>query len=120
MGDQMKSGIKPFCDKHLIEMEATRVQANMGGSDISSWLAFRCNAEGCTRQFESRGYLTISDGMADLVGRNCIGCDMDGGMMFIERVEEDRLIWRCSRNGCQQSRITPRAIGPAQRIQDQS
>jgi hypothetical protein len=41
----------------------------------------------------------IPDGMADLDGRNCIGCNADGGMMFIERAEEDHLIWRCSRTG---------------------
>lgn len=112
MHDQMKSDIKPLCDKHLTEMEAVRVQANMGGSDIWMWPAFRCNADGCTRLFESRGYLTISNGMADLVGRNCVGCDTDGEMMFIERVEEDRLIWRCSRNGCQQSKTTLRVSSP--------
>jgi hypothetical protein len=107
MDDQMKIGIRPLCDKHLTEMEAVRVQANMGGSDVWRWPAFRCNAANCTRLFESRGYLTISDGMADPIGRNCIRCDADGEMMFIEKVEDDRLLWRCSKETCQQSRITP-------------
>ena len=108
MDDQMKSDINPLCDKHLIEMEAIRVQAKMGGSDVWRWPAFRCAASECTRLFESRGYLTISDGTADLVGRNRTVCDTDGEMMFIEKAEEDYLVWRCSKKGCQQSRKPPR------------
>jgi hypothetical protein len=32
--------------------------------------------------------------------------------MFIESIEEDRLIWRCSKVGCLKSRTTDRAFRP--------
>lgn len=105
---KMKSDIKPLCDKHLVEMEAVRVRAKMGGSDVWTWPSFRCSTQGCTRSFDSGGYATISDGLVDPESRNFIGCE--DGAMFVESVEEDRLIWRCSKVGCQQSRTTDRAF----------
>ena len=92
-------------------MEGIRVQAKMPGEDIWVWPAFRCSAEGCTRFFESRGYLNISDGKADPVGRTFIGCE--DRPMFIEAVEEDLLIWRCSTAGCQRSRKTNKTFHAA-------
>jgi hypothetical protein len=62
------------------------------------------------RLFESRGYLTISNGIADPNARTFIGCE--DGTMFIERVDGDLLIWRCCRIGCQRSRKTDRAFRP--------
>jgi len=91
-------------------MEAVRVQAKMPGSDVWTWPAFRCNTDGCVRLFESRGYLSISDGIADPNGRTFIGCE--DGTMFIERIEANLLIWRCSRIGCQRSRKTDRTFRP--------
>jgi hypothetical protein len=110
MNNEMKIDIKPLCDKHLTEMEAISVKAKMGGSNLWTTPAFRCTTSGCTRLFESRGYLTISDGEADPGGRNFIHCE--DGTMFVESVEEDRLIWRCSKIGCQRSRKTDRAFHP--------
>ena len=108
---EMKSDIKPLCDKHLIEMEPVRVRARMGGSDVWIWPAFRCSSQGCARSFDSGGYTTTSDGSIDPESRNFIGCE--DGAMFIESVEGDQLIWRCSKVGCQQTRITDQAFRPS-------
>jgi hypothetical protein len=106
----MKSDINPLCDKHMVEMEAVRVRAKVGASEVWTWSAFRWSTRGCTRSFDSGGYTTISDGLIDPESGNFIGCE--DGAMFIESVEEGRLIWRCSKVGCQQSRTTDRAFRP--------
>jgi hypothetical protein len=106
----MKSDIKPLCDKHLLKMEAVGVSAKMGGSDVWTWPAFRCPTAGCDRLFDSGGYRTFSEGPVDPDSSNFIGCE--DGAMFIERVEEDNLIWRCSKVGCQRSRTTDLAFCP--------
>jgi hypothetical protein len=108
---QMKNDIKPLCDKHVVEMEAVRVRAKMGGPDVWTWPAFRCSMPDCTRSFDSGGYTTISDGLIDPESRNFIGCE--DGAMFIESVKGDRLVWRCSIVGCQRSRTTDRAFRPS-------
>jgi hypothetical protein len=110
LAPEMKIEIKPLCDVHLVDMEATRVRAKMGGSDVWDWPAFRCPKPGCTRSFHSGGYATISDGSIESGSGNSIGCE--DGAMFIESVEEDRLIWRCSKVGCHRSRTTDRAFRP--------
>ena len=107
---EMKSDIKPLCDKHIVEMEAVGPSAKMGGSDVWEWPAFRCTIQDCARLFDSGGYATISNGSIDRESRNFIGCE--DRAMFIESVEQDRLIWRCSKPGCQQSRTTDRAFRP--------
>lgn len=104
MDKDMKIDIRPLCDKHLIVMELVKVQAKMPGSDVWEWPAFRCSEPSCSRLLESRGYLALIDGMADPVGRNRIDCDTDGQMMFIEKVEGDHLIWRCSKEGCRETK----------------
>src|SRR5260370_10790644 len=108
---EMKSDIKPLCDKHMAEMEPLRVKANMGRSDLWTWPAFRCPRQGCDRSFYSGGYATTSDGSIDPGSGNFIGCE--DGAMFIESVEGDRLIWRCSKVGCQRTRTTDRAFRPS-------
>jgi hypothetical protein len=108
---EMKSDIKPLCDKHLVEMESVRVRAKMGGSDVWTWLAFRCSSQGCARSFHSGGYATISDGSLDAGSVSFIGCE--DGAMFIESVEGDHLIWHCSKVGCQRTRTTDRAFRPS-------
>jgi hypothetical protein len=107
---KLKCDIKPLCDKHLVEMEAVRVKAKMGGSDEWTWDPFRCPVQGCTRSFDSGGYITVSNGMIDPASRNFIGCEE--GAMFVESVQEDRLIWRCCIDGCERSRATDRAFLP--------
>lgn len=111
MAPKLKSDIKPLCDKHLVEMEAVGTRRKMGGSDVWDCLAFRCSTQGCTRSFDSGGYTTISDGSIDPESRNFLGCEE--GAMFVESVEGDRLIWRCSIVGCQRSRTTDRAFRPS-------
>jgi len=105
---KMRIDIRPLCDKHLVEMEAVSVKAKMGGSDEWAWPAFRCFMQGCARSFDSGGYTTISNGSIDPASRNFIGCEE--GAMFIESVQGDRLIWRCSIAGCERSRTTDRAL----------
>ena len=107
---EMKIEIKPLCDRHLVEMEPVGVRAKMGGSDVWDYLAFRCPTQGCTRSFISGGYATISDGSIMESG-NVINCEH--GAMFNESVEKDRLIWRCSKVGCQKSRTTDRPLRPS-------
>jgi hypothetical protein len=85
LAPKMRSNIKPLCDKHLVEMEAVRVKAKMGGSDECTWPAFRCSTQGCTRTFDSGGYTTISNGSIDPASRNFIGCEE--GAMFVESVQ---------------------------------
>jgi hypothetical protein len=104
----MKSDIKPLCDKHLLEMEAVGETAKMGRSDVWTWPAFHCPMPGCNRSFASGGYTAFSEGPVDPDSKNFIGCY--DGAMFIESIEEGRLIWRCSKVGCQQSRTTDRAF----------
>lgn len=111
LAPEMKIEIKPLCDKHLVEMEAVRVKTKMGGSDIWNTPAFRCSAPGCTRSFDSGGYTTILGGSIEPESTNFIGCE--DGAMFIESIQEDRLIWRCSKDGCQKSRTTDRAFYPS-------
>jgi hypothetical protein len=106
----MKVDVRPLCDKHLVAMEAAGVDAKMGGTDVWHWVAFRCTRAGCLRLFDSGGYTTIADGSIDPGSRNFIGCE--DGAMFIERIEGDRLIWRCSKAGCEQSRRTDRDFRP--------
>jgi hypothetical protein len=111
MAPELKRDIKPLCDKHLLEMEVTGTRRKMGGLDVWDCIAFRCSTQGCTRLFDSGGYTTISDGLIDPGSRNFIGCEE--GAMFIESVEEDRLIWRCCIVGCKRSRTTDRAFRPS-------
>jgi hypothetical protein len=108
---EMKSDIKPLCDKHLVEMEALSMSAKMGPPDVWTWPAFRCATQGCTRSFDSGGYTTISKGSVERESRNFIGCE--DGVMFIENVEGDGLIWRCSKAGCQRLRTTDRSSHPS-------
>jgi hypothetical protein len=106
----MKSDIRPLCDRHLIEMEAVDVKAKMGGTDVWTLPAFRCAGAGCTRMFDSGGYVDISDGSINPESRNFIGCE--DGAMFIENVEGDLLIWRCCTVGCERSGTTDEAFHP--------
>jgi len=105
---EMKSHIRPLCDKHLVQMDAIGIQQKMGGSDVWKCLAFRCPTRGCTRLFESRGYVTVSDGLVDDEGRISLYCEH--GVMFIENFDEDCLTWRCSKVGCDRSRMTDRGF----------
>jgi len=108
--DELKKDIRPLCDEHL-EEQMDPVGIRFGESDpllSGSWDAFKCPRAGCSRIFDSGGYRTLHNGSIDSASEshNFVGCE--DGAMFIERVDEDRLIWRCSKNGCEQSRTTDR------------
>jgi hypothetical protein len=107
---EFKKNIKPLCDEHLDE-QMDPVGIRLGESDpLLSGVedAFRCPRKGCSRIFDSGGYRSLHNGSikSNRESHNFIGCE--DGAMFIESVEEDRLIWRCSKNGCEQSRTTDR------------
>jgi hypothetical protein len=113
MAPERKSNIKPLCDKHLVEMEATRAIRKMGGADVWDYSVFRCSALGCDRLLDRGEYVTrVSDGSIDPDCKNFISCE-DGHLMFIESVEEDRLVWRCCIVGCERSRTTDRDFRPS-------
>jgi hypothetical protein len=105
---EMKSDIKPLCDRHLNEMEAVALRTKMGGSDVWTSTVFRCAEVGCARVFDSGGYISVSDGSIDPRTRNFVGCE--DGAMFIESVDDGLLIWRCCKVGCGRSRTTERAF----------
>jgi hypothetical protein len=114
MAPERKSDIKPLCDKHLVEMEADGTRRKTeGGADVWEYLVFHCTTPGCNRLLDRGEYITVSDsdGSLDPGSRNFISCE--DGLMFIESVEGDRLIWRCCMVGCQRSRTTDRAFRPS-------
>jgi|SRR5277367_5658596 len=104
---EMKSDIRPLCDRHLIEMRTIGVEAKMGGTDLWTWSAFRCTEPECSRLFDS-GYANISRGSVDPESRNLVSCE--DGAMFIESVEEELLTWRCCKIGRDRSGTTDKAF----------
>ncbi len=105
----MKLNVRPLCDEHFLPMEPVIVKLRIG-TDIWIEPAFHCPREGCVRSFESGGYISTIDGSVVPESRNFIGC-WDGAM-YIECLEQDSLIWRCCRVGCERSRVTDRALRP--------
>jgi hypothetical protein len=107
---ELKKNIRPLCDEHLDE-QMNPVGIRFGKPDpLLSGVedAFRCPREDCSRIFDSGGYRSLHDGSieSNRESHKFVGCE--DGAMFIERVEEDRLTWRCSKSGCEQSRTTDR------------
>jgi hypothetical protein len=93
-------------------MEAIRAIRKMGGSDVWDYAVFRCSTPGCNRQLDRGEYTTVSDGVI-VERRSFVECEHGHGEMFIESVDGDRLIWRCSMVGCELSRTTDRAFRPS-------
>ena len=110
-GREMKSDIRPLCDRHLTEMGGVGTRLKMGGADTWTSVVFRCAEEGCAQLFETGGYISIADGSIDPPTRNFLGCE--DGAMFIESVENGLLTWRCCEVGCERSRITDKAFHPS-------
>jgi hypothetical protein len=108
MSLDINTDIRPLCDRHFVEMCLVELRQRVSPYETWSFPAFQCVEPGCIRVFISRGYFTVVDGERDLQDPFFIGCEH--GVMFIERMEEENLVWRSAKQGCMGSRITNRSF----------
>jgi hypothetical protein len=66
--------------------------------------AFKCDAAGCTRAYNSSmGYFDIVNDQFQLLEKEQQDCHRDETPMFLESIAGDTEIWRCGQRDCDYS-----------------